>query len=1003
MSGQEGLSRFRRRRLLQAALFSGRVRSAAAVACCLLLLQFLWAPLEAAPGRQLRPLKQVVGVGTQSGAIVKEFTVAGNGKFVVELTLASPGRIKATADWSGTAGRLALILNGPGMAQYYARRDGRSPLVLEFEVTQELLAKGAAWRLSVANFEAGSSAQGTVKVELPAGGTATAQTQPQAAAGTVQAAGGAAAAQARVQEKTGTEAAKAAGEKVSTAARPAAQASPQRRTGLLGTRRQEAAQAAVVAEDVTPIREFMQERIKRLSAGNKLGGMLVPLFFKYVEEVAANPRLLRQYYQESSHRKAQTENDLRLYFQWAAKAYREIPQEFKTRYLHPEFVNLAGGQKLDVKRFGADIIHAVRPGLPSEVKQVVRSAFSGRFLVSPDAVRVVAAAPSARRAAGVTGRAAVKQTTAVQQRSTAVEGAVGRGAALRSASGLAALRDSLRQSGVELPERAGAGGLAAASLIDPSAMNSLPSIDGKRAEVDYYRYKVTLDWFNCTNKNETSADEPYFGVITTLPQFDAADPSLFKYLKDGCLNWTAGYTTRTYGGVKRNRDYGIKGDDRVIFDFLTFNSPASFTVQLWEEDYSKGSVSDGLRLAVMDIMRRIQNDIKAAVMSQIQAYIADAILSAGGVDSSAAFKLFDQVFTDGMSFADFQSMLFNLYSGRAFDASWYLIYFIFSGGDFLQTLAMIGGGSTVLGAIFLGLAVFGPAVADMFEGFFSGDVGKGLWNLFKIITVIPLLVDFFKNIFTDFADFFRAVMAWLDPDDYLGEKTVVIEKTSADWQNDARDGEWNVRNTIQLPVNEAEAFFKRNGFGPTYDNSSFVWNNLFCAPLMNIKKEAPYLWPPGTDRKYVASEYNIYYEVKREVAGGRTTFGYWFPSTPALNCKTIAYKSKSSPDAWWTNIIRVTVMSLTTDHAPWVVMVNEKTGQSFYSLSGPVFEFEAAPGVDYTLYLTKLTEGETAGYVSVYEGPVREIKCPPPGEGVKQTPGGGGAPTGSAHERKAMK
>lgn len=990
MSGQEGVSRFRRRRLLQAAPFSGRLRSAAAVVCCLLLLQFLWAPLEAAAsGRQIRPLKQAGAVQTPAGAVIREFTVAGNGKFVLELSLASPGRIKATADWSGTAGRLALILNGPGMAQYYARRDGSSPLSLEFEVTQELLARGAAWRISVANFEAGSSARGTVKVELPGGGSETARAQPPSATGTVQAASGAAAAQ-------------AAGEKVAVTERPTATASPQRRTGLLGTRRQEAAQAAVAAEDVTPIREFMQERIKRISAGNKLGGMLVPLFFKYVEEVAANPRLLRQYYQESSHRKEQTENDLRHYFQWAAKAYQEIPQAFKTRYLHPEFVGLGGGQKLDIKRFGAGIVQAVRPGLPSEVKQVVRSAFSGRFLVSPDAVRV-AAAPSARRGAGVISRAAAKRATAVQQRPPAVEGAVGRGTVLRSASGLSALRDSLRQSGVELPERAGPGGLVSASLIDPSAMNSLPSIDGKRAEVDYYRYKVTLDFFNCVNKNETTADEPYFGVITTLPQFDAADPSFFKYLKDGCLNWTAGYTTRTYGGVKRNRNYGIKGDDRVIFDFLTFNSPASFTVQLWEEDYSKGSVSDGLRLAAMDIMRRMQNDIKAALMSQVHDYIADTILSLGGVDASAALQLLDQVFSGGMSFADFQSMLFNLYSGRAFDASWYLIYFMFSGGDFLQTLALIGGGSTVLGAIFLGLAVFGPAIGDMLEGFFSGDVGKGLWNLFKIITVVPLLVDFFKNIFTDFADFFRAVMAWLDPDDYIGEKTIVIEKTSADWQNDARDGEWNVRNTIQMPVNEADAFFKRDGFGPTRDNSSFVWNNLFCAPLMNIKKEVPYPWPPGTDRTYVASEYNIYYEVKREIAGGRTTFGYWFPSTPALNCKTIGYKSKSSPDAWWTNIIRVTVMNLTTDHAPWAVMVNEKTGQSFYSLSGPVFEFEAAPGADYTLYLIKLAEGETAGYVSVYEGPVREIKCPPPAEGVKQTPGGGGPPTGSTHDRKAMK
>lgn len=77
-------------------------------------------------------------------------------------------------------------------------------------------------------------------------------------------------------------------------------------------------------------------------------------------------------------------------------------------------------------------------------------------------------------------------------------------------------------------------------------------------------------------------------------------------------------------------------------------------------------------------------------MSQVHAYIADAILSSSGVSSSGALQLLNQIFTGSLSFADFQQMLFNLYSGRAFDASWYLVYFLFSGGDLMQTLAMIG-------------------------------------------------------------------------------------------------------------------------------------------------------------------------------------------------------------------------------------------------------------------------------------------------------------------------
>jgi hypothetical protein len=62
---------------------------------------------------------------------------------------------------------------------------------------------------------------------------------------------------------------------------------------------------------------------------------------------------------------------------------------------------------------------------------------------------------------------------------------------------------------------------------------------------------------------------------------------------------------------------------------------------------------------------------------------------------------------------------------------------------------------------------------------------------------------------------------------------------------------------------------------------------------------------------------------------------------------------------------------------------------------------EATPGEDYTLYLFKLTEGEAAGYVSIYEGPVIDVKCPPPGSDVQGSSrgGGGGNPPGSGRAR----
>lgn len=997
--------------VLSVARFSASLRAAAAVACCLFLGQFLWTPLEASPKpRQIRPAgTAVTPVQAKAASLRREFSFSGADKLVMELEVSGSGKVRAQAVWTGTAASLALILNGPGMTQAYARRDGPSPLSLEFDLTEELAARGSGWKVSVVGFKEGAAARGTLTVELPPGSSVppVAQTQaPAAQAQTPPAAAQARAAGEKAQAGTGGA---VSGRAV---ARPEAKAATRDarpiRTGLKGAAALKKAETAVVEEDVAPLREFMEQRIAEICRSNELGGLFVPIFFKYLEEVAADSGLLKQYYRASAHKKGQTQSDFDLHVSRAVKAYREISPDFKARHFTPGYAQMGRGTRLDLKRLGADVVQKVRPGLGPEVKRIVQGSFSGRFLVPPDKV-ALANVPLARRGAPDAVKAQAR-TAAQPARLASVDRLVGLGTALRSESRLGELRDTLRLAGADLPERAAPSALVRTFFPGPAALGGLASMDGKTSAVDYYRYKITLDWFHCLNKNEISDDEPYFDLITTLPQFDASDTAFFKYLKDGCLNWTSSYTTRTYGGVGRGDERGLKGEDRTVFDYLTFNSPAAFTVQLWEEDNSKGSVADGLQQAAMDIMRRMQSDIKAAIMSQFQAYITDAVLGlGGGIDSSGALRLLGGIFSGGMSLADFQSMLFNLFSGRAFDASWYLLYFLFTGGDFLQTLALIGGGSTVMGAVFLGLAIFGPAVANMFEGFFSGDIGKGLWNLFKIVTVIPVLIDFFKTIFTDLASFFRAVMAWLDPDDFLGERTIVIERTSSDWQNDARDGEWNWGNMVGMKADEAEAFVKRRGFGPTRDNSSFLRGNVFGVPVINFKKEVTRpVWDwarrasGNRTETYVASEYNVMYEVKREAAGGRTTYGYWFPSTPALSSKVIAYKGKSSPGAWWTNIIRVTVMSVTTDTAPWAVLVNERTGQSFYSLSGPSFELEATPGADYTLYLFKLAEGETAGYVSIYEGPAIDVKCPPGGSGVKSPSEGasGGSPPGSGRRQQ---
>ncbi|HAR36184.1 MAG TPA: hypothetical protein DCR87_04630 [Acidobacteria bacterium] len=962
--------------------FPESIRQLTAFLCAIFLLQFLWTPLEARPsGGQVQLLKKATPFVQKSVAKTLAFSISGTGEANFALTVGSAGKISATATWTGSASSLSLILNGPGQTQFYARRDGGSPLSLEYDLTPELLQKGNGWRISLVSFKADIAAQGQITFHLPPGssvsqlsGQPTASAQKPAATAV-----------------TGTPAATTSGtassEKIgtSTSKTTTTTATPKPSLKDLLSKKKTETQPVVPAEaqeDLSAVQKDIEAGIERIARQSALGPVVVPLFFKYLEELGDNPRLVREFFRDSAHKTTRDESELARRLQRPVRAYKQIPREFKARYLHPALVDLKKGDRIEFRTLGREVIQKINPGLEGRVKQVVRESFSGRYLLTKEQVL---AGQKITPVAGMTRVSAQKKSvrTAVQSSQPRAQMASASLPGLSSRpteAELNNLKQALEQAGANIPATLTRGSLVHELLKASGATDALRQIDGRKFEADYYRYLVTLDWFRCLDKNERSDDEPYFGVLTTLPQFDPGDTNYFKFLKDGCLNQTDSYVTRTYGDVKKNTDHGIKGDDRIIFDYLTFNSPASFTIDLWEEDFSKGAVSDGLRAAALDIMLKIKNDLKAAVISQIQTYIADAILSSSGLSSSAAMQLLNQIFSGNLGFADFQNLLFNLYSGRAFDASWYLIYFLFSGGDLMQTLAMVGGGSTVVGAVILGLAIVGPAFSDMISAFSSGDVNTGLVNLFKIITVLPLLADFFGSIVRSLIDLFYMIMALVDPDDHLGQKTVVIQQTSANWHNDAKDGDWASGNLMgAVPINEADRFFAQRGYGPTRFNSSFVENNLF--------------WVPGFTIKGGDAEYNVYYEVFRERAGGRTTFGFYFPEKPDLNLKKIVYQSKSSPAAWWTNVLKVSVMSVNTQETPLVFITDKKDGKTYSNAeTGNIVEIEQNPGTEYEIWVMKLSAGEMAGYLSIYEGPEIEVLCP---EAKSSGGPGAGTPPGS--------
>ncbi|MDQ3927878.1 MAG: hypothetical protein M3328_01895, partial [Chloroflexota bacterium] len=89
-------------------------------------------------------------------------------RVIYYLRLTGPGQVKARATWSGSQANLALIINGPGQTNFYARQDGPSTLEVTYNVTPADFATGDTWRVTVASFGTGD-ADGSIQITYPSG------------------------------------------------------------------------------------------------------------------------------------------------------------------------------------------------------------------------------------------------------------------------------------------------------------------------------------------------------------------------------------------------------------------------------------------------------------------------------------------------------------------------------------------------------------------------------------------------------------------------------------------------------------------------------------------------------------------------------------------------------------------------------------------------------------------------------------------------------------------
>jgi len=1008
-------------------LVSGR--PAAWTAIFLAVLMLVLFPLDyycAASDLQLRTASQTAA---KQGSLSRPFSLSGVGSLVVDLEVKAAGRIEARAEWTGTAATLALILNGPGRVNYYARKDGKSPLSLTFDVAADLLALGSGWKLSVSNFGRETQAQGTVRVTYP-GAAQQAQVSGRAAATT--------------GAKTGTQAAgtKASAQTPASKTEQAREATTERAPGTTAVKQKPAgtavaktgAQAALKpqrpplsSETVRGLAEYeMAEAVQKDPAA----AIILPLMIQGVEEAWAGQtsrlRTRTSALTASSTAVASGFQKSRLgpaasgRLQTSVSVLGSIPQDFRQRHFHPRYANLRPGQSVDLKQLGLDILAVSRPGFQNELRSAANSALAGwkqRALAplsqaprTPDrslqAKTAAAAAPKVSNAA----RAQVQSTVAALRSS-------------RSEAQRKDLQNSLasqaKQMGFPVNEALTRGQVSAAVI---EGMNQNRTADPNRYHkvLPYYRYQVRLDRLLCVNDNEWE-DEPYLVVRTMTPQFEMADPSFTKDMLNGCLNRVDSWMTAAFSGVDPGEHRVFGPNDRWVLDALTYGSPTTFTFDLWEWDNTRGEVMDAaeqLALTVAYAVRdKLMTGIRTAILESLMTIVMEQFEQLAGAGLGELANLLSSVLGGTMNWASFLAGLDNLLKGNTADPLWCVLFLVFSGGDFLSLLSTVGFGSPIIGGILLALVFVWPVLQDVAESFFgdlfSGDLMDAIGDL--LLLPFKIIVNFFTKLWSSIKDLVHMILALLDPDDFIGSQTVsIVHGYEQNAYQDAviagtEEPAWWGANVETISASEA-ARQNREGYGPTRATSNLVTSRGdYVVPKLRYKVPDFVMWE-GTrfEMRFAGTEYLLYYNVKRELAAAREYFGFSLKGDGPDGSGFLGlenyqrYVSKGEPGSQgpgFRDRIRVFILTDTTT-PPWVYI--RQGSRSWWNRAGEFFfELESYPGETYEISVYKFAKGDMTGQLLFIETPpvdAGSIVCAPP----PQPSQGGTGPGGPRKDRRTV-
>ncbi|MFH1268992.1 MAG: hypothetical protein ABIK89_24970, partial [Planctomycetota bacterium] len=914
----------------------------------------------------------------QPASVVRQITLQPHGQEVIEFEVDAPGKIEASLEAGRTTAVASLVLSGPGRRTPYAQDTGRCPLKLSHDVTDKVLSLGKNWTVSVRNLSPRTTVEGTIRVTYPQASDADDSDDSDSDG----------------SDSDGSDSVDSDSDGSQSAEEKSLTVKCYQIVAAKGYTQQELDEmkAKLQAEERADAKVRWEAQIKGATAKNRLAGIVVPLIVQRLEETTrasaptgfrsrlkdrleqsktdpvppigqAKPVPFRQLKsgrpsQLNSGRSNQLkaarsdriksrqlltldqgpakdnaayEIDTQAHLRTMVQAFKDVSPTFRARYLHPRYADLRPGQRVDKLQLGEDLLAAVKPDYQTRIKQKLQRAFAAekpKFHWNAEQ-----------------GQLQFQQ--------------IGSGGTKQS-------KWSARAGAAHQWKQMQPGLIYQQGFMQQLFLHA-PDLNNKHTVRNYYRYRVALDWFKCIERDEITPDEPYFHVSATVPQYDPEDLEMLGFLQDGELYGTSSRVSRSYSGVTDGSVRTISPSDGLVFDAVTFGTLTTFSVDLFEEDWSKRQTTEAIHQQIEQLAQQLVDEIAGAMTESLQNAVIATVLEMFPTEFDLG-GLLNLVLTGDVTLGQFLGSIENMFG--EIDPTWLAIDLILTGGDFGSMLETLGAGCPELGAIVLAIKIAGPTVVEFFEELFDGN----MLNAFETLLLMPVeiikeLCGFVAEIIgdvTEIIDVIELLLAAIDPDDYIGSQTVTIEQSHPD--DVFQDAMW--------PRPGSAGYDTTSTGSAQQSNCSLVKGGAYWQPCLKLDQwggsssggggggaggggnEVPYD-PKGSS----SAKYRLYYNVYRELDGGVENFGYTV-KTGSEATRQHEYVAKGD------GRIRVSVCSLSTEELPSVALA-ASNGPSGNNESSPgEFTVDARQGVPYTLSISNNTEHDAVwGYVTLREEP----------------------------------